>query len=51
MDSVLLRRTAEIAAEYLASLAERPVRAEASLDELRSALRVPSMTRPSRRCR
>jgi glutamate/tyrosine decarboxylase-like PLP-dependent enzyme len=41
MDSVLLRRTAEIAAEYLASLAERPVRAEASLDELRSALRVP----------
>src|SRR5919108_3280451 len=41
MDPALLRRTAEIAAEYLASLPDRPVRAEASLDELRSALRVP----------
>src|SRR5918992_1123728 len=41
MDPVLLSRTAEIAAEYLASLPERPVRAEASLGELRSALRVP----------
>lgn len=40
MDAALLRRTAEIAAEYLASVAERPVRAGASLDELRSALRV-----------
>jgi glutamate/tyrosine decarboxylase-like PLP-dependent enzyme len=40
MDPELLRRTAEIAAEYLASLPERPVRADASLDELRSALRV-----------
>jgi aromatic-L-amino-acid decarboxylase len=40
MDPELLRRTAEIAAEYLASLPERPVRASASLDELRSALRV-----------
>ncbi|MGZ4304928.1 MAG: pyridoxal-dependent decarboxylase, partial [Solirubrobacteraceae bacterium] len=40
MDAELLRRTAEIAAEYLASLPERPVRAGASLDELRSALRV-----------
>jgi glutamate/tyrosine decarboxylase-like PLP-dependent enzyme len=40
MDAELLRRTAEIAAEYLASLPERPVRADASLDELRSALRV-----------
>src|SRR5919109_5139987 len=38
MDPALLRRTAEIAADYLASLPERPVRAEASLDELRSAL-------------
>src|ERR671922_2310210 len=38
MDPTLLRRTAEIAADYLASLPERPVRAEASLDELRSAL-------------
>jgi glutamate/tyrosine decarboxylase-like PLP-dependent enzyme len=36
----LLRRTAEIAAEYLTSLPERPVRADASLDELRSVLRV-----------
>ena len=41
MDPELLRRTAEIAAEYLASLPERPVRAGASLDELRAALRVP----------
>jgi glutamate/tyrosine decarboxylase-like PLP-dependent enzyme len=40
MDPALLRRTAEIAAAYLASLPERPVRADASLDELRSALRV-----------
>src|SRR5215475_4707743 len=40
MDPALLRRTAEIAAQYLASLPERPVRAGASLDELRSALRV-----------
>jgi glutamate/tyrosine decarboxylase-like PLP-dependent enzyme len=38
MDPALLRRTAEIAAEYLASLPERAVRADASLDELRSAL-------------
>jgi glutamate/tyrosine decarboxylase-like PLP-dependent enzyme len=40
MDPALLQRTAEIAAEYLASLSERPVRADASLDELRSALSV-----------
>ena len=38
MDPKLLRRTAEIASEYLASLPERPVRAGASLDELRSSL-------------
>src|ERR671934_259907 len=40
MDPALLRRTAEIAGEYLASLPERRVGAHASLDELRSALRV-----------
>ena len=40
MDPALFRRTAEIAADYLASLPERPVRADASLGELRSALRV-----------
>jgi glutamate/tyrosine decarboxylase-like PLP-dependent enzyme len=40
MDPGVLRRTAEIAADYLASLAERPVRADASLEELRVALRV-----------
>ena len=40
MDSALLRRTADIAAEYLSSLPERPVRADASLEEMRSALRV-----------
>lgn len=41
MDPVVLSRTAEIAAGYLASVAERPVGAEASLAELRAALRVP----------
>ncbi len=40
MDPELLRRTAGIAVEYLTSLTERPVCASASLDELRSALRV-----------
>jgi len=40
MDRVLFHRTVEIAAGYLASLGERPVRADASLVELRSALRV-----------
>jgi glutamate/tyrosine decarboxylase-like PLP-dependent enzyme len=40
MDPALFRRTAEIAADYLASLPERPVRAGASLGELRSTLRV-----------
>jgi glutamate/tyrosine decarboxylase-like PLP-dependent enzyme len=40
MDPELLRRTVEIGAEYLTSLPERPVRASASLDELRAALRV-----------
>jgi glutamate/tyrosine decarboxylase-like PLP-dependent enzyme len=41
MDPELYRRTADIAAEYLRSLPERPVRADASLEELRRALRVP----------
>ena len=40
MDPALLHRTAEIAADYLGTLAERPVGADASLDQLRSALRV-----------
>src|SRR5689334_1467629 len=40
MDTPLLRRTAEIAVEYLGSLPERPVRAGGSLEGLRSALRV-----------
>ncbi len=40
MDPALLQRTSEIAAEYLASLPERPVGVHASLEELRSALRV-----------
>jgi glutamate/tyrosine decarboxylase-like PLP-dependent enzyme len=38
MDPALLRRTADIATAYLASLPERPVRADASLHELRAAL-------------
>src|SRR5919201_6153770 len=37
----LLRRTADIAGAYLDSLDERPVRASASLQELRAALHVP----------
>jgi len=41
MDPELFRRTADIATEYLRSLPERPVRAEASLAELRAALNVP----------
>jgi hypothetical protein len=41
MDPALLQRTADIAGEYLASLPERALRADASLDELRSKLRVP----------
>src|SRR5918995_1831290 len=40
MDPALLQRTADIAGEYLAALSERAVRADASLDELRSKLRV-----------
>jgi glutamate/tyrosine decarboxylase-like PLP-dependent enzyme len=40
MDSELLRRTAEIAGKYLGAVSERPVRAGASLEELRSALRL-----------
>ena len=40
MDPDLFRRSAEIAAEYLKSLPERSVRASASLDQLRAALRV-----------
>ena len=41
MDARLFRRTADIAVEYLSSVPERPVRAEASLEELRAALHVP----------
>jgi glutamate/tyrosine decarboxylase-like PLP-dependent enzyme len=40
MDPQLLRRTAEIASEYLGSVLDRPVRADASLEQLRSALRL-----------
>jgi glutamate/tyrosine decarboxylase-like PLP-dependent enzyme len=40
MDPELFRRTADIAADYLTSLPERPVRWGATLDELRSALGV-----------
>ena len=40
MDPDLLRRTAEIATGYLATVRERPVGAVASLDDLRSTLRV-----------
>jgi len=40
MDPRLLHRTADLAADYLASLDERPVRADATLEELRAALNV-----------
>jgi glutamate/tyrosine decarboxylase-like PLP-dependent enzyme len=40
MDRELFRRTADIAADYLTSVPERPVRWGVSLDELRSALGV-----------
>src|SRR5690349_5065064 len=40
MDPVLYRRTADIAADYLTSIPERPVRWGATLDELRSAVGV-----------
>jgi glutamate/tyrosine decarboxylase-like PLP-dependent enzyme len=40
MDARLLRRTADLAAEYLGSVPERPVRPEASLEQLRAGLRV-----------
>ena len=40
MDPALLHRTAEIAAAYLGSVADRPVGAEASLEELRRGLGV-----------
>jgi glutamate/tyrosine decarboxylase-like PLP-dependent enzyme len=41
MDEQLLRRTAEIAIEYLRTLPGRPVREDASLAELRAALHRP----------
>jgi aromatic-L-amino-acid decarboxylase len=40
MDARLLHRTADLAADYLASLDDRPVRADATLEELRAALNV-----------
>jgi glutamate/tyrosine decarboxylase-like PLP-dependent enzyme len=41
VDEQALRRAAEIAIDYLKRMPELPVREEASLDELRAALRVP----------
>jgi glutamate/tyrosine decarboxylase-like PLP-dependent enzyme len=46
IDSELIRRTAEIAGEHLASIAERPIRASSSLEELRSALGVDLQDEP-----
>jgi glutamate/tyrosine decarboxylase-like PLP-dependent enzyme len=43
----LLQRTAEIAADYLDSLDERPVRPEAGVDEMRTALGGPLPEQPS----
>jgi glutamate/tyrosine decarboxylase-like PLP-dependent enzyme len=43
----LLRRTAEIAADFLETLDERPVRPEASVEELRAALGGPLPEGPS----
>jgi glutamate/tyrosine decarboxylase-like PLP-dependent enzyme len=47
MDARLLHRTADLAAEYLTSLDERPVRAVATLEELRAALNVPLEDEPT----
>jgi glutamate/tyrosine decarboxylase-like PLP-dependent enzyme len=46
MDSELIRRTAAVASEYLASLNDRPVGAAGSLNELRSGLRVELQDEP-----
>ena len=43
----LLRRTAEIASDYLESLDERPVRPDATIDELRAVLGGPLPEGPS----
>src|SRR5436190_18972383 len=43
---VLLRRTAELAADFLDSLEDRPVFPQLSADELRSRLRVPLQEEP-----
>src|SRR5215212_8505327 len=40
MDARLAHRTVDLALDYLDSLPERPVRADASLEELRRALRL-----------
>jgi glutamate/tyrosine decarboxylase-like PLP-dependent enzyme len=42
----LLRRTAELAADYLDSLEDRPVFPQVSADELRASLRVPLQDEP-----
>jgi glutamate/tyrosine decarboxylase-like PLP-dependent enzyme len=42
----LLRRTAELAADFLDSLEDRPVFPQASADELRASLRVPLQAEP-----
>jgi glutamate/tyrosine decarboxylase-like PLP-dependent enzyme len=42
----LLRRTAELAADFLDSLEERPVFPQASADELRAAMRIPLQDEP-----
>jgi glutamate/tyrosine decarboxylase-like PLP-dependent enzyme len=42
----LLRRTAELAADFLDSLEDRPVFPQASADELRAALRLPLQDEP-----
>ena len=42
----LLQRTAELAADFLDSLDERPVFPQASVDDLRAALRVPLQDDP-----
>jgi hypothetical protein len=41
VDEKALRRAAELAIDYLDRMPDLPVREEASLDELRAALRVP----------
>jgi len=46
MDELTFRRTADIAVDYLRTMPDRPIREDASLEELRESLRVPLRDEP-----